>query len=202
MLRLLASAPEDGWAYVEDGDSLLVIRPPYAAWSRAKVQRSTLETAIQRHGFGPEDRAFPDWASLIAHLKEQIIESHRARGDEEPTSESIRKLFHFAPRYILVEYLDRIKSELLPKEWGAAETILTELLQVDMVRTDNALFERALKLLSCCQEARIAEEKDRLELVNQEQSTAQFRRIFNEYGRAVSRIQEFLTRRGPLMVGG
>jgi hypothetical protein len=30
MLKLLAIAPADGWAYVEEGGKMLLVRPPYA----------------------------------------------------------------------------------------------------------------------------------------------------------------------------
>jgi hypothetical protein len=203
MLRLLASAPEDGWAFVEDGENLVVIRPPYTVWSRAKTQRDALGTAIQLHGFRTEDRDFPDWAALTVHLKEQIIESRRARGDEEPTSESIRKLFHFAPRYILVEYLDRIESELLPcREWSAAATILSELLRVDSVKTDTVLLERTVDLLNRCQEERTRYAESRRKLMALGQNLSRFERSWESWGEPLAQyIEQITTRRQSLMVG-
>jgi hypothetical protein len=203
MLRLLALAPEDGWAFIEDGESLLVVRPPYADWSRSVTRRENLATAIQQHGFLPEDRSFPDWAFLIDHLKKKIIETRRTRGDEEPTAESIRKLFHFAPRYILAEYLDRIESELLPgREWNAAATILTEMLRVETVRTDAALFERTLDLLDQCREERARHAASRRSLVDQGLNLGRFERSWESWGEPLAQyIEQVSTRRQPLMVG-
>lgn len=203
MYRLLASAPEDGWAFVQHGDAVMVIRPPYADWSRTFVQPNTVETAILQHGFLFENRSFPDLSSLIDFLKEQINISRSARGEEVPDAAAIRELFHFAPRYILTEYLDRIETEVIPnREWSAAESILVELLGVEIIKKDEGLYERTRNLLIRCQEARAAEEARRRELVGREQNATQFLRIFRKYGPAISRIQDFLERRGPLMVGG
>ncbi|HEX3526954.1 MAG TPA: hypothetical protein VH988_07790 [Thermoanaerobaculia bacterium] len=203
MYRLLASAPEDGWAFVQHGDAVMVIRPPYADWSRTFVQPDTVETAILQHGFLSEDRSFPDLASLIDFLKEQINTSRRARGEEVPDAAAIRELFHFAPRYILTEYLDRIKTEVIPnREWNAAESILTDLLGVEIIKKDQELYERTRNLLIRCQEARAEEEERLRELVSREQNPAQFPRISREYGPAVFQLQGSRERRGSLMVGG
>jgi len=203
MYRLLASAPEDGWAFVQHDDAVMVIRPPYADWSRTFVLPDTVETAILQHGFLSEDRSFPDLASLIDFLKEQINTSRRARGEEVPDAAAIRELFHFAPRYILIEYLDRIETEVITKrEWSAAESILVDLLGVEIIKKDQELYERTRNLLIRCQVARAEEEERRRKLVSREHNPAQFLRIFREYGPSISRIQDFLERRGPLMVGG
>lgn len=182
MIELLAIAPDDGWAFVRRGRQIQVVRPPYQRWNLAIVPESTLEAAIQHHGFAAEEKTFPDWRSLIVHLKDQIVQTRQAQGRGAPDSEAIRNLVHRAPPKILGSYLDRIESELLPnRELEAALDILTRLLEVEAVKTNQDLYRRALHLLSRCRS--IGETDERTQLVDEKTAWAkQYPRASHRYG--------------------
>lgn len=169
MFEILASAPEDGWAFVRRGEQIQLVRPPFQRWNLTIVPKSALETAIQHYGFAADRRTFPDWRSLIGYLKEQIVQSRTGQGKATPDPEAIRDLVLRAPPRILVGYLDRIEAELLPnQELKAAFEILTHLLEAEPVRSDQELRHRALTLLSRCGPDR---EKDaRLQLIDEKGS--------------------------------
>ncbi|HWM95267.1 MAG TPA: hypothetical protein VN493_31220 [Thermoanaerobaculia bacterium] len=159
MLKLLASMPQDGWAFVGKGEETLLVRPPYQRRTLRPVPAEAVEKAVQHHGFVAQEAVFPDWASLVAHLEERYLAARREKGSEIPDVEEVRSLLHLAPSYILADYLDRVESELLPREWKAVQELMTYLLGVQTVKDDPGLYERTLYLLSEAQAARESEEE-------------------------------------------
>ena len=59
MLKLLATAPEDGWAFVQRDAEILLVRPPYRRWDLSIVPEATVERAIHDYGFAAMEEAFP-----------------------------------------------------------------------------------------------------------------------------------------------
>jgi hypothetical protein len=205
MLKLIASAPEDGWAFVEKDQRVVIIRPPYQQWTLAPAPEGAVEKAVQYHGFVVQDRIFADWDSLVAHLREQFLAARREQGSKVPDSEEIRSLLHLAPSYLLVEFLDRVESDLLPqKEWEPAMKLLTYLLGVDSVKADPDLYDRTVRLLLESQEAMRVEEAWRLKISHGE---GDYRRKFPQalrtYGiEAVQSLAETVSRRGQVFALG
>lgn len=81
MLKLLAVAPEDGWAFVRVQDTTCcLVRPPYAKSNVLLADDAAVKTALSKHGFvSPvDDRTFVDWATLIAFLNRQVLQSRAA----------------------------------------------------------------------------------------------------------------------------
>lgn len=184
MLQLLAIAPEDGVAVVRHGDRLLLVRPPYSQWALSQIEEADLERALHLQGFRADDRLLADWDSLIAHLREEIVAAHEAKGEGEPESEEIRELIHFAPPYILSSYLDRIERELLPDhEWAPAFDLLTYMLGVENVKTDPALYERTLCLLEDCRNA-MEHRRRSLSISPKREIETRFQRASHQYGAA------------------
>ena len=183
MFRLLALAPEDGWAFVRRGGELLLVKPPYSQWTLSRAEEVDLERALGVHGFQTEDRCFADWASLIAHLRAQIVAAHEAKGQMEPAPEDLRELIHFAPPYILSQYLDRIERELIPnREWETALNLLTFLLGVEGIKGDASLHERTLRILESCRTAMLPSRHLR-ELTNPKREIeVRFPRASKQYG--------------------
>jgi hypothetical protein len=117
VLKLLASAPGDGWAFVERGQEILLVRPPYQQWALTRVPAGVVEKAVQHHGFAAQDETFPDWEALVAHLKNRFLAVRRQQGSVVPDVEEVQSLLHAAPASLLADYLDKVESELLPEEW-------------------------------------------------------------------------------------
>ena len=165
MPKLVAAAYEDGYALVEDGESVYLIRPPYSRRDKVKLNSAAVDSAIAAHGFSSAEGTFADWAALIDHLKEQFVR----RRDAEPDTAQIRRLIQRAPRDKVLSFLDRIEHELIPgREWRAATGLLPSLLKNKILREDSALLERCTNLLEATQQAKEREEAARAGLLTKE----------------------------------
>jgi hypothetical protein len=205
MFQLLALAPEDGWAFVRRGEDLLLVKPPYSQWTLSRAEDMDLERALGLHGFQAEDQSFTDWGALIAHLRTEIVAAHEARGQMEPSSEDLKELVHFAPHYILAQYLDRIEKELIPnREWEPALDLLTLLLGVEEIKRDASLHERTVSLLESCRMAMLSSRKLRALTNPNREIEDRFPRASEQYGAAA--IAEYARlvaqRRQVFAIGG
>src|ERR1700692_3001594 len=79
MLRLLATALDDGLAVVDDGDRILLIRPPYWRSTIQELQSSTVDALIQKAGFLRATNQFTEWSDLIAYLTTRYKDAVTAR---------------------------------------------------------------------------------------------------------------------------
>ncbi len=74
MLRLIAHAPEDGWAFVREGDRILLLRPPYQG-NHVAVRLEDVERAVTVHGYLARDLPFKTERDLIQHLRDEVVRS-------------------------------------------------------------------------------------------------------------------------------
>ena len=168
MLKLLAIAAGDGWAFAGDNGTVFLVKPPYQKDGLVKVTSDALAAAVERYGFSKMDKDFDGWRSLIDFLKDELIRSRRELG-QKIEIEKIRDLINFAPPEILQKYLDRIESELLPGgEFRAASAVLERLLRLDKVKQDPSLKEKTEGLLKNCQVQEALKAKGLRELVDPE----------------------------------
>ncbi len=148
MLRVVAVAPGDGWAFVEDGGRLFLVRPPFTTASKAEVSDAVVARAISEHGFSATERQFGSWGELIGFLEEGII-SHAAPALSR--FERLQRMLPHATAEVIDGYLDRIESELLPQgQWRPARMLLEQVLALDSVTTRPTLLKRAVGLLGEC----------------------------------------------------
>jgi hypothetical protein len=201
MLKLIASAPGDGWAFVEKDQQIVIIRPPYQQWTLTPAPEGAVEKAVQHHGFVAQERTFADWDSLIAHLREQFLAVRREQGSKIPDSEQIRSLLHLAPDYMLAKFLDRVESELLPQgELQHSMKLLTYLLGVEAVKASSTLYYRTVQLLIASQKAMRIEETWKLKIAQGESDLQRkFPQALRTYGiAAVQNLAESVSRRGQV----
>jgi hypothetical protein len=155
MIRLLAIAPEDGWAFVRSGDRILLLRPPYGKRRHPAVEESVVVRAVAVEGFEAADQAFSDWPALFAFLEERFL-AGRPVLPKALAPETVERILRHAPSSSLESLLDRIEQELLPdRQWDAAGELLARFLAVDTPATAG-LRPRAAELLVRCQQARSA----------------------------------------------
>ncbi|HKH47648.1 MAG TPA: hypothetical protein VKM72_23570 [Thermoanaerobaculia bacterium] len=155
MIRLLAIAPEDGWAFVRSADRILLLRPPYGKRRHPAVEESVVARAVAVEGFEAADQVFPDWPALFAHLEERFLAGRKAL-PAALAPEAIERILRHAPPSALESLLDRIEQEILPgRQWDAAGELLARFLAVDTPATAG-LRPRAAELLVSCQQARSA----------------------------------------------
>lgn len=158
MIRLLAIAPEDGWAFVRSADRILLLRPPYSKRRHPAVMESVVTRAVAVEGFESADQVFPDWPTLFAFLEERFLAARPAL-PAALAPESVERILRHAPRPVLESLLDRIENELLPsRQWDAAGELLARFLAVDSP-VAAGLRPRAAELLVRCQQTRSAAEQ-------------------------------------------
>ncbi|MBM4036362.1 MAG: hypothetical protein FJ291_31895 [Planctomycetes bacterium] len=163
MLKLVAAALEDGWAFVETEGELLLVRPPYRQSMTRQVPQTALQTAVSTYGFEVRAETFDDWAALIEFLRARLIESREAAGQTQP--QDSREILRRAPRSLLLKYLDRIEQELLPRrEWQAVSNILGVLLESPGLHQDPQLHQRVVRLLARCNQEMAGYHGDRAAL--------------------------------------
>jgi len=155
MIRLLALAPDDGWAFVRSADRVLLIRPPYGKRSHPAVEESVVARAVAVEGFKAVDQDFPDWPALFAFLEQQFLAGRPAL-PAALAPESVERILRHAPGSALEGLLDRIERELLPdRHWDAAGELLVRFLTVDSAPAAD-LRPRATALFVRCQRERAA----------------------------------------------
>jgi len=164
MLRVVAVASSDGWAFVEDGGRLFLVRPPFTAASKAEVSDAVVARAVSEHGFNATDREFGSWGELIGFLEEGIT-SHAAPALSR--FERLQRMLPHATDGVIDRYLDRIESELLPQgQWRPARLLLERLLALDSVGVRPELLKRIVALLGDCTAAETTAMDAREELVH------------------------------------
>ncbi len=204
MFRSIAIAPEDGWAFVKDGKgSVRLVRPPYRKNNVSIVSEETVEKAISTHGFIAEEKDFPDWYSLIIHLRDRLIQERKAQGRSVPGLEAARNLVQYAPQHVVKNYLDRVETDLFPESnWDAAMSLLLVLLESQGVKVDEGLKERTTTLLRKCWELRQRQEQDQLGLIGKDITLAELcpmttglypPHALNDYVRTVSENGSLMT---------
>jgi hypothetical protein len=152
MLKLLALAEADGYAFVEDSASLFFVRPPYNVANKRLASRDAIGTAIGVHGFAAAAEEFNDWGELVESLTKRAIAARQSRG-ENPDGDRIRNLAAKAPLDRVQALLVRTEREMLPAhEWKQAMNLLTVLLRNPALRGSALLHEKCVALLQICQD--------------------------------------------------
>ena len=158
-IKLLAIAPEDGWAFYSQAeesetgeDKVYLLRPPYTKEGLVQVSTDIVEKAIFQHGFEAcEDLSFDNMADLIAYVERRFVEIEEARGKALPSPEELRGLLEFATADVIDMFLTRTEQELIPqKAFVAARAIATDLLRLDRVKQNAGMRKRAWNILDTC----------------------------------------------------
>lgn len=204
MISLIAAAFEDGWAFVRQGYALYLVRPPYHRGALVEVSQGTLERAVHAHGFTPELRDFRDWASLIAFLREKIVELASARPRAPSLDDAALRLLRHASGPVIMGYLDRIERELIPGgEAIAALHILTALSGAPRVALDDDLRARVAALLDAAVKASSTSQGRRAELLDDAKDLRRrFPRAAERWGDELAGFMRAVRQRGCLLAMG
>lgn len=147
MPRLLAIIPEDGWALVREGETIVFVRPPFRSSERVPVPEATLADAIALHGYEAQpDVPEESWARTVERIRE-VMARVRVPGSVPPDSELLARMLRIGPPSVPAGLLDRIEGDWLAKgDLRAAEHALKALLAEDRVKSSKELLDRALVL--------------------------------------------------------
>ncbi len=148
MAKLLALAPEDGWAFVQDSAKVVFIRPPFRRDDVKVVNMGVVATAVAQHGFVRVERGDESWGALVDHLRSEILRIHREQGGTVNVGE---QFVRFAPVEAVGRLLDRVEREWLPaRRFDAAERLLIALNREPRVRGHDVVGARVAELLARC----------------------------------------------------
>jgi len=101
MLTLLAYAPDERWAYVQEGDRCLLLRPPYH--QDLAVREADVERAVTVHGYATSDRTFATRRELFNFLRDESVRVWREHNPPVDLASLREKLLDV----LSVEDLDR-----------------------------------------------------------------------------------------------
>jgi hypothetical protein len=204
MMNILAYAREDGWAYVDTGKGIFLVRPPYARSAMAKADDHAVEKAVSTHGFTALGKEFSDWKAITEFLNSGVVQYRNERGHPIPEAgEAGRQLLEFAPPDVLSRFLDRIEMEWLPaQEWENAQDLLLAMLQLPAVKSAPALYEKSTSLLTRCMKLQSEAAKRREALIEPQVPDRRFGLVYEHYDPdALTKYKDRITERtGSLMV--
>ena len=146
-VEVIAIAPSDGWAFVVEGDRILLLRPPYRASTTVEVSPEVVENSIRRHGFKACDIQLENVSEAVTYVKNQYVQSKESEGIARPSAEQLVKLLQYADEHVLYDYLDRAERQLIPEaRLDQAEYIALEIASLDKARANPDLLDRALSV--------------------------------------------------------
>jgi hypothetical protein len=203
MLKLLALAEADGYAFVEDSEFLFFVRPPYSATNKSRVSRESIGVAVGIHGFATAAEEFKDWADLVEALTKKAISARRSRG-ENPDGDRIRSLAAKAPLDRVESLLSRTEQEMLPAhEWKQAMSLLTVLLRNPALKGSPPLYDKCVALLQSCHEGIEREDtRDFGWLDIEGSSSSDFPLVQKKYGAKAAELARRVRDDGYLMAVG
>jgi hypothetical protein len=202
VLKLRAAAWDDGYAAVEDGEALFIIRPPYRRENKYRVTTQDIERAISNHGFSAAEGAFEDWAALIEHLRRRFIEARERSG--APDGARIMRMVERAPEDVLNNLLAKVEREMFPaREWHGATLLLAHALRNPIVRRDPETMDRVASLLQRAEESRNQDALSRAGLTNSASRVADdFALVRDMYGEDALKLGSLVQQQGQVLCMG
>lgn len=199
-IKIIAVAPEDGWAFILKGDRIFLLRPPYFSSSQIEVSEKAVETAVSSLGFERSDATFDGISEVVRYLKETYVKSMKDQGIVPPSSEKLKRILKYAPDKILLEYLDKAKNELIPEgKISVAASLAFDFIKLEKVKNNLEMLEKAVEILEVWHEREL--QKERLVFENLSETWV------NKFPNAVKRYsidglikrQRAISKRGQLL---
>jgi hypothetical protein len=203
MIKIIAVAPYDGWAFIEKGKKVFLLEPPYESSNMSEASENVVENAVGKYGFEECDITFGSMKEVIRYIKDQFIKSRKDLGIEAPSSEELRDLLKYFEDDVLLEYLRRAREELIPQgKFDAAEAIALDILKLERVKDNPEMHKNAIDVLESCQKRRNGLEKLKDEVSNSEMEkwNKTFPRAMGKYTlSSIARYCRSIQRRGQLL---
>lgn len=183
-IKIIAISKNDGWAFIVIEENLFLLRPPYMPSNLIEVSEKDVENAIHLHGFESCDITQNNTKEVVRFLKEQYVESKKSQGIDSPTSNELKELLKYANNDILQEYLEKIKSELIPKgKLVEAEILALEMMKLEKVRSNADMYANVINIIEECVTRREKREKLTMEIRNSKKENwkEKFPSAFNKF---------------------
>jgi len=154
-IKIIALAPHDGWAFVEENEDLFLLRPPYTVSSKIQCTAKELEEAVVKHGYHSVNYPFKNYSELIQFIKNEYIRAKKDSGTTTPTMEELKELLDYASEDVLLRFLEKADKELIPEgKIEAAESLALDLMKLDKLIENKKLFDHALNIIYKCSDLR------------------------------------------------
>jgi hypothetical protein len=194
-LKLEALSPAEGIGIIRSGQTLRLVRPPYALQDAPRLSEESLEDAIVRHGFSGSSEQFRSWEDAISFLNQQAVAARRLLGKEIPDAIPGPDILNVAPPEVLCDFLDRVESEIIPQRlFDHAEDFLLAVLLNKPWTSQPEICQRAAELLQRNNEARKKADAGISELANRDIRFPSLERKQAEFERSI-RLAELIRER-------
>lgn len=154
-LKIVALAPQDGWAFVRENENLYLLRPPYTASGKIDCTAKEVEEAILKYGFFSVDHPFSHYSELIRFIKDEYVRTNKENGIDTPTTDELKELLRYASEDVLSGFLNRAETELIPGgKIEAAESLALDIMKLDKVVGNKKLHDHAVSIIDKCAASR------------------------------------------------
>lgn len=198
MLELLAVSFTDGWAFVRKDDRLLLLRPPYRTSNLLVVDESVLKRSIAEYGFEAASQEFDDWPALLALMRNELSRVHSSLLGNMTEAAVMAELLRDATQTVIEEYLDRIRTDLIPRHrWIIALDLLRLLVRAEAVKVHPQLLGHVVDLMEICATGVSGSNPERI--IDDQQLSRQFPNIAPElpsimlYARRIAERHQILS---------
>jgi hypothetical protein len=168
MIKVIALAIDEGWAFIKTDERTYLLKPPYEDTNCNDISPEITEKAISSYGFEGCDIDFNSLSDVVSFLKGRYIESKKRQTGQLPSEKDILRLLDFIDESIILEYLERAEQELISKgRFDEAEALILKLKENVNLNTNNNLKDTIDRLYIICDSEKkkfreIVEEKKRI----------------------------------------
>jgi hypothetical protein len=134
VIKALALDRSDGWVFARDGERFVLMRPPYRLAEAQVVSESVVARAVTHHGYVACDREFATWAEVVAFVRDEVAQQRVAEGRPLPDESVGRAFLRSAPASTVERFLERIRTELLPREELDMAARILQAIQIESSR--------------------------------------------------------------------
>jgi hypothetical protein len=140
-LDLVSIDRAQGWAYVRNGDEILLVLPPYLEANVTLASEIAAHRSIDVGGYEDgENRAFQSWRALFEWLDGEFVEERRRRGMQLPSRHDTELYIRECSADDIRQFILIIRHELLPHfRDETAHRLLQSLLSATAVESDPNL---------------------------------------------------------------
>ncbi len=154
-IKVIAIAPDDGWAFIKGEDGISLLRPPYIASNQIRVTEKDVEIALGLHGFEECDSSFDSLKEVIGFLKDKYVEAMKNRGVDLPSLDELKDLLKYATDDILLEYLEKAEKELIPEgKFAVASSIALDIMELEKAGQNPQIYRMAVDVVRKCDQKR------------------------------------------------
>ncbi|MFT3769329.1 MAG: hypothetical protein QM820_28155 [Minicystis sp.] len=135
MSKLLAYAPDERWAFVQDGARTVLVRPPFhqdVAASAAEVER-----AVTVHGFIALERDFATRRALLEFLRDESVRVWNERAAPKNLAALRDDLLAALTVADLDRHIARAQKKVDDGKFDEAQTLLTRLLMANALNREQ-----------------------------------------------------------------